>query len=234
MKKYLIVIPARSGSKRIKDKNIIDICGKPLIAYTIEPSLRLKKEGIIDDVIFTTDSEKYGYIAQKYGAWVPFIRPKELSKDKSRSLDFMIHALNFLKKKGKIYDATILLQPTTPLRTYKDIKGAIKLFNQYNENGLITAYEQDNYIDANVYQIYKNFGIAVNPLHNKISKKEGSSKVYIRNGALYITNVNYLIKEGKIISDKPLIYIMPKERSIDLDEPKQLALIKKFIRKKKT
>jgi len=120
-KKILAIIPARGGSKRLPNKNILPMGSKPLIAWSIESA---KESKYVDDVIVSTDSQAIYDVAQKYGAHTPFIRPLELAQDDTRSIDVVIHALEFFKKEK--YDYVILLQPTSPLREASDIDGAIE------------------------------------------------------------------------------------------------------------
>ncbi|WP_455815880.1 acylneuraminate cytidylyltransferase family protein [Clostridium butyricum] len=127
MDKIIAIIPARSGSKGLKDKNIKEINGKPLIAYTIESAI---KSNVFKDVLVSTDSKKYLEIAVKYGAYVPFLRNEKLAKDTSSTNDVIEDVLTQLKKIGKEYDAFMLLQPTSPLRSIEDIKNALKLFEE--------------------------------------------------------------------------------------------------------
>lgn len=233
MNKYLVIIPARSGSKRIKDKNILKIGNKPLIAYTIEPAVSLKKEGLVSEVIFTTDSVKYAKIARNYGADIPFIRPKSISTDSSKSIEFILHAVNFLKKLNKNYDAVILLQPTSPLRNKQDIIESIRMFeNNPKAESLISVYKEPDFNDLNIYFINGDYGIPLNPLHNAGIRRQNYKKITIRNGALYITKTKYLLKSKKIISDKPLIYVMPKNKSIDLDAKEDIKKISDIILKR--
>ena len=112
-KKVLALIPARGGSKGIKKKNIVLLDGKPLIAYSIEASLRSK---YIDSTVITTDSREIAEIAEKFGGRVPFLRPAELAQDKSKTIDAVLHAIRQLTIKRENYDILVLLQPTQPLR----------------------------------------------------------------------------------------------------------------------
>lgn len=100
--KILAIIPARCGSKAIKDKNIINVCGKPLIAYSIEPALKLLAESFIDKVIISTDCERIATIAEKHGAEVPFLRPEAIAGDKAKSIEFILHAIEFFERKKYI------------------------------------------------------------------------------------------------------------------------------------
>ena len=129
-KRILALIPARGGSKGIKDKNIIELCGKPLIAYSIDAA---KNSKYIDDILVSTDSEKIAEVAKKYGARVPFLRPYELATDTSTTLDVVLHAIDYVNKEEKKYDTLILLQPTAPLRKTEDIDSAIEKFFLFEE-----------------------------------------------------------------------------------------------------
>ena len=134
----LALIPARGGSKGIKGKNIIDINGKPLIAYTIEAG---KQSKYIDDVVVTTDSEKIAEVSKKYGAEIPFMRPAEYAQDKSKTIVAVLHAIKELKRQDKVYDTLVLLQPTQPLRTSEDIDKAIELYFEKSCMSLVSVSE---------------------------------------------------------------------------------------------
>ena len=122
--KILAIIPARGGSKTIKNKNIISLCGKPLIAYTIVEALKSKN---LSNVIVSSDNEEIISVSTKYGAEVPFRRPKKLSSDNSLSIDVIKHSVNKMEKIHNItYDIVVMLQPTTPMRTSKHIDDALK------------------------------------------------------------------------------------------------------------
>ena len=123
-KKILAIIPARSGSKGLKDKNIKILNGKPMIAYTIEAARNSK---VFYDIIVSTDSQEYADIAVEYGAKVPFLRPSYLSKDQTTTNDVIEHTIKELKSIGKEYDCFMILQPTSPLRKDSDIIGALEM-----------------------------------------------------------------------------------------------------------
>ena len=124
-KKILAIIPARGGSKGIPRKNIVDLCGKPLIGYTISAALESE---YIDYVMVSTDDQEIAEISESLGADVPFLRPPELAKDTSKTVDAIVHALETLKEQGKNFDILVLLQPTQPLRDAADIDMAINVF----------------------------------------------------------------------------------------------------------
>ncbi|MBO6246248.1 MAG: acylneuraminate cytidylyltransferase family protein, partial [Anaerovibrio sp.] len=125
--KNIAIIPARSGSKGLKDKNIKLMNGKPLLAYSIEAA---KESGMFDEIMVSTDSPKYADIAIQYGAGVPFLRSAENSSDTAGSWDMVLEVLNNYQKIGREFDTVCLLQPTSPLRLAKDISDAYKDFKE--------------------------------------------------------------------------------------------------------
>jgi len=137
----LAIIPARSGSKGLHDKNIKELNGKPLMAYSIEAAL---KSNLFDEVMVSTDSEKYAEIAQEHGASVPFLRSEELSGDKAGSWDVVKEVLNRYKEMGKEFDTICLLQPTSPLRDAEDIKNAYNLYKERASVAVISVGEMEH------------------------------------------------------------------------------------------
>lgn len=220
--KFLAIIPARGGSKGIKKKNIVEVCGKSLIEYTIIPSLELVSHGVLDKCIISTDSDEIAEISKKIGAKVPFIRPENLSTDKAKSVDLILHSIDFYEKQGIYFDAVLLLQPTCPMKSKDDISNAIKIYTENHNDSLISVFRED-YINNLV--MYKKEGFLAQPLsaeHNQGVRRQDHGEHYVRNGAIYITDVEFLKKEKKIISDVPLMYEMPKERSINIDTQNDL------------
>ena len=133
------LIPARSGSKRIKNKNIYELNGKPLIQYTIEAA---KNSKLLDDVIVSTDSKRIAEIANNFNINVPFLRPKKLSGDKIEMIEVIKHVVK--KKKFKKINLIMLLQPTSPLRTNIDIDKSIKLFSLKRADTLVSVTNKKN------------------------------------------------------------------------------------------
>lgn len=227
--KYLCIIPARCGSKGIPFKNIIDVSGKPLISYTIDMAMKLKEENMISKVIVSTDCEEIEKVAISHNAEVPFLRPSEISGDKAKSIDFVLHSLSYYEKLNDYYDAVIILQPTSPLRTYDDLKESIDLFTTKKSESLISVYEEETINDLIMYHKEADFAIAVNENHNKGVRRQDHGSIYIRNGAIYITSTEYLQKEEKIISDKPLLKIMEKKNSVNIDTYDDLEYVRNIL-----
>jgi CMP-N-acetylneuraminic acid synthetase len=228
--KILTIIPARGGSKGIPGKNIIDVQGKPLIAYSIIPAINIMKKGIVDKVIVSTDSDEIADVAREWGAEVPFLRPEEISGDKAKSVEFMAHALNFYSKMGIEYDAVLLLQPTSPLRDENDLEKAVTLYSESKNDSLISAYEEEYINDLVIYKLDVDgkTSIPVSPLHNKGVRRQDHGSTYVRNGCIYISSAE-LIKNGFVIGEKPLMYIMDKNRSVNVDTYEDLELLRKIL-----
>ena len=140
-KKILAIIPARGGSKRLPRKNILNLAGKPLIAWTIEAALGSK---YIDDVIVSTDDNEISTVAKKYGAKVPFIRPDKFSSNHASSISVVLHAIEFFQKADERYDYVVLLQPTSPLRTVKNIDESIELLQQKKCDAIVSVCNVDH------------------------------------------------------------------------------------------
>lgn len=139
--KNIAIITARSGSKGLPDKNIKNLAGKPLIAYSIEAAI---DSGCFDTIMVSTDSEKYAQIAQEYGAEVPFLRSEYTSGDTAGSWDVVREVLSEYKKFGKIFETVCLLQPTSPLRRSEDICGGYKLFKDKSADAVTGVTEVDH------------------------------------------------------------------------------------------
>ena len=139
--KNIAIIPARSGSKGLEDKNIRIFNGKPLLAYSVEVAIM---SGLFNEVFVSTDSEKYAEIGREYGAHVPFLRSPELSSDTASSWDAVKEALNCYEKIGATFHTIALLQPTSPLRTAQDITNAFALMQEKQANAVVSVCEVDH------------------------------------------------------------------------------------------
>ncbi len=212
--KVLAIIPARSGSKGIKDKNIKNLNGKPLMAYTIEEAIKSK---VFEDIIVSTDSEKYKKIAEGYGAWVPFLRGMELAQDTSNTLDVVEDALLKLNNIGKEYDSLMILQPTSPLRDKYDIRDAFKLFCEKKANSVVSMCECDYapQLTKRLNDEMKLDGFLSNI--NKI-RRQDLGRFYRLNGAIYLIKTHYFLKYKYIYKENSYAFIMDKKKSIDIDD----------------
>lgn len=228
-KSILAIIPARGGSKGIPKKNIIDLAGKPLISYSIQAALEAKEKGYLDKVIVSTDDEEIKCISESYGAEVPFLRPASLASDTAKSIDFIVHAYEFYLEKGIDYENIILLQPTTPLRTCKDIVESVKVFNGGEYDSLLSCYKEEYICDLVTYMKEEEGIVPLNPKHNEGVRRQELPDYYVRNGAIYISNSKWLNSTHKIFGGKMGMYEMPKERSVNIDTYYDLELARWII-----
>lgn len=210
----IAIIPARSGSKGLKDKNIKLLNGKPLMWYTIQVAI---KSECFDEIMVSTDSAKYADIARDCGAKVPFLRSEKEASDTASSWDVVKEVLANYKKNGKIFDNVMILQPTSPLRIAEDITNSFALMREKGACSVIGVCEaehsplwcntlpEDNCLDG-----------FIRPEIKAISGRQGLPVYYRINGAIYLTKVVEDI--GKDLYNKNgFAYVMPRERSIDID-----------------
>mgnify|MGYP001180350079 CR=1 FL=1 len=226
-KRVLAYIPARSGSKGIIDKNIADVCGKPLIAYSIEST---KKSKYVDKIIVSTDSEKYAEICKRHGAEVPFIRPAELAGDQSKEIDVVLHVLDWCNQNNLDFDIIIKLQPTSPLRLAEDIDKAIEMLENKCADAITSVSEVDvhpwwtNQLPENLSM--KNF---IKP--EAIKNRQELPNYYQLNGVLFAAKRKHLLEKRSWFAENSFATIIPAERSIDIDNPIQLELVRIMVRK---
>lgn len=215
----MAIIPARAGSKGIKDKNIIDFCGHPLIAHSI---MQAKNSKYIDEVYVSTDGEKISDISKNYGASVPFLRPDELATDTSPTHEALIDMIEKLERIYKKYDHILLLQPTSPLRTTSDIDNAIEKYFQTNSTSLVSVKELQDSLEL----IYKDENNRLKKyLPNDTSTRRQDFKTYyVLNGAIYIISTAIYKEQKTFITDDTGYYLMNAKSSVDIDEPLDLEI----------
>jgi CMP-N,N'-diacetyllegionaminic acid synthase len=226
-KRLLAIIPARGGSKRLPRKNILYLEGKPLIAWTIKAALKSK---YIDRVVVSTDDDEIAEISKKYGADVPFIRPDELSTDEASSVDTIIYTLDKLKQQNDNYHYIVLLQPTSPLRTYKHINNAVKIMQGSKALSVISVAEAThNSIWCNQLGDNNDLSEFIN-LGYKNKRSQDLPKQYCLNGAIYLCEVSSFIKQhGFFLENRCCAFEMDKESSIDIDDKIDFQLAEVLI-----
>lgn len=227
-KKILAIIPARGGSKGLPGKNIKILVGKPLIAWTIEQA---KKSKYIDKLIVNTDSKKIVEVAEKYGADVPFLRPKKLAQDDSSIYDVVFHTLNWFEKKDIQFDIIILLQTTSPLRNTGDIDNALRLFLEKCPESLISISENSPYWSFKIDK--KDYLRPVFNWNYFKKRRQDLPKSYVPNGAIFIFTPKTLLKNKRLYYKETLPYVMPIERSIDIDNEVDFKLVEIIIKNEK-
>ncbi|MCD8014460.1 MAG: acylneuraminate cytidylyltransferase family protein [Lachnospiraceae bacterium] len=217
----LALIPARAGSKGIKNKNIADLCGKPLIAYSIEAA---KHSRYIDDVVVSTDGEAIAGMARLYGADVPFLRPTELASDTSKTIDAVLHAVKFLNEHGRHFDILVLLQPTQPLRTSEDIDMAMEIFFENGEESLVSVTDVDSH-PLLIRSVTKDGKLRPLMSQGSTCRRQDMPRYYCVNGAVYINRISELSKDTSF-NDNKIPFFMERSHSVDIDEPLDLTYAK--------
>lgn len=207
----LAVIPARGGSKGLPRKNILDLAGKPLIAWTIEAA---KESAIIDRLILSSDDEEIIQVAKQWGCDAPFVRPEYLAEDQSTSVDVALHALDAVEGS---YDYIVWLQPTTPLRLAADIDAALKICMEKDAPSCVSVVDAGK----SPYWMYSlDREDALQPIMSRdLSSRQRQELpvAYTLNGAVYVTKTQWLREHRKFMNGGTYAHVMPPERSIDID-----------------
>lgn len=220
--RFLGLIQARGGSKRIPRKNVLPMAGKPLIAWTIEAALARDS---LDRVIVSTDDDEIAAASREHGAEVPFLRPTELASDTATGSDVILHAVRSLRDKGEHYDYVVSLQPTSPLRSAADIDAAIELLLEKRADCVISVCETDHPPE---------WSNTLPPDHAMThffrpgvrgTRSQDLPRSYRLNGAIYIFSCERLLRTGSLaMDDNSYAYVMPRERSVDIDSEIDFAI----------
>ena len=227
--KILCIIPARSGSKGLTNKNILNFQGLPMLVWSIKQAQQSNYNKDIR-IILSTDSEEYRQIGLKYGAEVPFLRPKEISGDLSTDYECIKHCLDYLEKEDYIPDFIIQLRPTYPTRKVEILNNCIKTFiekrNEYDSLRTVIPFEKSPY---KMYRVLDNKLKPLFPVVDSIIEPYNECRqklpdTYLHNGYIDILNTN-IVKNGTISGDNIYPYIMSKNEYHDIDTLKDLELI---------
>ena len=227
--KRLAIIPARSGSKGLRDKNIKLLAGIPLVGYTIKAAL---DSNVFDIVMVSTDSEEYAKIVRTFGAEIPFLRSEVTSRDKSTLWDVAQEVVEQYREQGYKFTSVTLLQPTSPLRDADDIVGAHKLFDDRKANSIISVCEAEhsplwsNIIEPNLSM--EHFA----ETDDVVSCRQQLPKYYRINGAIYIINDKVLSEINNMYHANCYAYIMEQSHSIDIDSELDFIIAEAIINTK--
>lgn len=230
--KILGITLARGGSKGIKNKNIKLLNSKPLIFYTIKEALKSK---FLSEYIVSTDSKKISSVAKKYKAKVPFLRPKNLAKDKSSSVVALQHAVKFMEQKNSVkYDYIIEIMCTNPLKTVADIDSCINKIILKDADSVIAVNQLEDHHPARIKKIVdgkiRDFKVKEIP---ESRRQDLKPKAYVRSGSIYALKRDYLMKKGRRYgSKKSYAYILPNERTINIDDKYTLLVAKLMLNSK--
>lgn len=211
----LAIVPARSGSKGLKDKNILPLNGKPLLSYSVEAA---QQSGLFETVMVSTDSEDYAKVARNCGAEVPFLRSSHQSSDCASSWDTVREVLSMYRQIGKEFDCVTLLQPTSPLRTATDIQGAMALFRQKGADAVVSVTEVDHPVQW-CFTLPENYSMDAfghSEFHN--ARRQELPVYYRENGAIFIVRTEKIVDPAwDIYKQNCYAFPMPRSRSLDID-----------------
>ena len=224
-KKILSIIPARGGSKGLPRKNIADLAGKPLIAWTIEASLNSK---YITKTMVSSDDKEILDISVEYGAEI-IKRPENLASDDATSESVVKHAIDCLEATGEVFYIVVLLQPTSPLRNSKDIDKAFEIMFDSDAAAVISTCEFDNKILKTFMKNSNGFLESVSDKKYPFMKRQDLPLVYMSNGAIYIIRIGAFKEKNSFITNRTLGYLMSNSRSADVDSSHDLEFCKSLL-----
>lgn len=219
-RKVLGLIPARGGSKGLPGKNVADLAGRPLIAWTIEAA---RRSHYIDRLILSCDDEAICAVARTWGCEVPFVRPEELARDETPSVPVVLHALETL---GEDFDILVFLQPTSPLRSTEDIDACIEHCRPGGAPACIAVTEPAK----SPFWAYTMDGegrlapLIPRPPSGGPTRRQELPTVFAPNGAVYVAHVPWFRQHRAFLSTGTVGHVMPAERSVDIDGPIDLKL----------
>jgi N-acylneuraminate cytidylyltransferase/CMP-N,N'-diacetyllegionaminic acid synthase len=218
-KRVLALVPARSGSKGLPDKNIRPLHGKPLLAWPIAAA---KASRYVDRVIVSTDSASYADVARAHGGEVPFLRPAELATDSEPSISFMLHALDTLEASGDRYDYLLLLEPTSPLTEATDVDAALEALvaGRDKADAIVGVSELVSAHPAFAVRIGPS-GLAqpyAAPRFGQLPRRQDIEPLYALDGSLYASTVEALRREKGFCHERTLPHVMPRYKSFEVDD----------------
>jgi|TARA_B100001964_G_C14178984_1_gene575260 N-acylneuraminate cytidylyltransferase/CMP-N,N'-diacetyllegionaminic acid synthase len=228
----LTIIPARGSSKGIKNKNIKKLCGYPLIAWTI---LTARKSKYIKQIIVSTDSKKIANISKKYGATIPFIRPKKYATDKASSFSVLKHAINFFNSKNINFDYVLFLEPTSPLRQVEDIDNCIKKILAKKIDTMVSVTEVICQHPRFIYSINKKNILEpyITNKNNLYVRRQDIEPLYYLEGSIYLSRIRTLMEKKTFYHNRTVAYKIKKWKSLEIDDIDDFNLAKYYIKEKK-
>jgi N-acylneuraminate cytidylyltransferase len=231
MLKSVAFIPARSGSKRIPNKNIFSLAGHPMLAYTVRAAI---ESGVFDSVICATDSQLYANIALHYGAEVPFLRSADISDDKSADIEWVYWMLNELIASGREYEVFSILRPTNPFRLASTIQRAWRSFGEDPAADSLRAVEKCKQHPGKMWVVRGKrmlpilpFSIDGVPMHS--SQYASLPEIYVQNASLEIAWSRTVLEHGSIAGEVVIPFISNEFEGFDINEPEDLLLAEQYV-----
>lgn len=227
-KRVLALIPARSGSKGLPGKNIKPIAGKPLIAWSIEQGI---KSDFIDEVIVSTDSNEIAKIAAKYGATIPFIRPANLSNDRAKTMDVILHAIKYYDLQNTPFDILVLLEPTSPQRDNLDIDTSLEMLENSNSAESIVGISKIESCHPE-FLVSLQDGFLQSYLDNgfRVSRRQDIDDLFFYEGSIYASYTHSLVSRKNFYHDRTLGYVVPKWKSFEIDDLTDFIIVEALLK----
>ena len=231
----LILIPARSGSKSIPNKNTILLSGEPLLSWTAKVAI---DSDLSKNIVLSTDSDKIAQLGKELGLQVPFIRPKDLAQDRTLQLDVIKHAVTLLSENFNMkFNSIMLLQPTSPFRSRESIVKSYDYFCKYNADTLITISDVSKFAPSTKYLVEKSLlpdlfqlELLSNEKQNRGTLRQDFEQVWWRNGSIYIFKTDTLLNSNSLYGGKTIGMPTNSVESVNIDTPEDLALAKIIAR----
>lgn len=228
-KSILGIIPARGGSKGLPGKNIRRINGKPLIAWTIYAS---KESKYLDEAIVSTDSKAIAQVAEKFGGRAPFLRPDELSKDTSASIDVIFHGIQYMKsQENKSFDIVLMLEPTSPLRDSYDIDRAIEQLIDHTTAKSIAGICEVEAAHPDFLITLEN-GLLKSDRNFVVKRRQELDSHFFYEGSIYMSYIDSLYKTKNFYHNECLGYVVPKWKAFEVDDEVDFMLIEYLLKAK--
>lgn len=229
-KTVLGIIPARGGSKGLPGKNLRLLGGKPLIVWSIEAGT---KSRYIDELVISTDSEEIAAVAKRTGATVPFIRPNELATDDASSVDVVLHALDWYAASGRAFDLVALIEPTSPLRTSKDIDDALEVLLQSSGDSIVSICRTENTHPS--FMVERDDEGCLRYVVDQRShhiRRQDLSPVFFFEGTIYISEAKALRATKSFYQENTVGFEVPKWKSLEVDDMDDLIMVEAIMKHK--
>jgi N-acylneuraminate cytidylyltransferase len=224
--RVLALVPARGGSRGIPRKNLVEVGGRTLLAWVAEAA---RGSRVVDRVVLSSEDPEILEAGRRAGLDTPFVRPAELARDDTPGIDPVLHALDALDQAGDHYGWVVLLQPTSPLRTSADIDGTAALCGREGAPAAVSITAADK---SPWWMFHLGSGGLMEPLLDaarRPQRRQDAPPVYVLNGAVYVARVEWLRRTRSFLTDETVGYVMPRERSVDVDEPADLHVVEALL-----
>ncbi len=227
--RILGIVTARGGSKGIPHKNIVPIAGRPLLAYTAQAALASRA---LTRTVLSTDDEAIAEAGRACGLDVPFMRPPELARDDTPTIPVLQDVVRSLEAQGERYDAILTLQPTNPLRLPSDIDGAADLLERTGADSVISFVDTGERHPARMKFIDPDGRVTDPPFAEAFEgqRRQDLQRLFLRDGSIYLTRRDVLMERGSLKGDDCRAWLMPEDRSCNVDTPFDLFLVEQLLR----